>query len=91
MNNSFESITYPIPKLEYKVLVMYSTFNQSKYIENALNSFTIQKTDFPFVCLVMDDASTDGEQKILRCWIENHCNIEDVERYDHPLAIIGAR
>lgn len=52
--------------MDYKVLVLCCTYNQSNYIEDSLRGFAIQKTDFPFVCLVLDDASTDGEQDVIR-------------------------
>ncbi|MDY5024535.1 MAG: hypothetical protein SPF00_05440 [Candidatus Egerieousia sp.] len=82
------NIPYPVPKQEYKVMVQCCTYNQSQYIEDTLKGFAIQQTDFPFVCCVFDDASTDGEQEVLKRWIDNHCNPNDVEVYDHPLAII---
>lgn len=72
----------------YKVLVQCCTYNQSKYIEDTLKGFAMQQTNFPFVCVVMDDASTDGEQEVLKRWIENHCNAEDIETYDNDDAII---
>ena len=48
-----------------KVAISCMTFNQASYIRQCLNGFVIQKTDFPFVAIVVDDASTDSEQKIL--------------------------
>lgn len=72
----------------YKVMVQCITYNQSKYIEDTLKGFAMQQTNFPFVCCIYDDASTDGEQEVLKRWIENHCNSESVESYDHPLTII---
>lgn len=78
-----------LPQLDkHKVVVLSITYNQSQYIEETLRGFSIQQTDFPFLCCVFDDASTDGEQDILRRWINDHCNHDDVEVYDHPLAII---
>lgn len=68
-----------IPKQDYKVLVRCLTYNQSKYIEDALNGFAMQKTDFPFVCLVMDDCSTDGEQAIIDAWMKRECDMENAE------------
>ena len=65
MNNT-ENTNYPTPKQEYKVLVRCFTFNQSKYIEETLNGFAMQQTNFPFVCLVVDDASTDGTSDALK-------------------------
>ena len=71
-----------------KVVILSITYNQSQYIEDTLNGFVTQQTDFPFICCVFDDASTDGEQDVLKQWIDNHCNSEKVEIYNHPLAII---
>ena len=49
---------------KFKVYVSCFTFNQAKYIEDAMNGFVMQQTDFPFVCCIVDDASTDKEQKV---------------------------
>lgn len=86
MNNNI--INYPAPKQEYKVLVKCFTYNQSKYIEEALNGFAMQQTNFPFVCLVMDDASTDGEQEVIRAWMERECDINKAEIIDIPTSIV---
>lgn len=53
------------------------TYNQSAYIEDTLNGFTMQQTDFPFVCCVMDDASTDGEQDIINQYLEMYFDLND--------------
>ena len=50
----------------YKLCIRCSTFNQSQYIEDALNGFVMQETDFPYVAAIVDDASTDGEPQLLR-------------------------
>lgn len=42
------------------------TYNHEKYIESALDSFLMQKTDFPFEVIVHDDASTDRTACIIR-------------------------
>ena len=49
----------------FKVCVRCFTFNQANYIEDAMNGFTMQQTDFPFVCCIVDDASTDEEQRVI--------------------------
>lgn len=41
-------------------------YNQEKYIEDALEGFLIQETDFPFEILIQDDASTDNTASIIR-------------------------
>jgi len=56
--------------LSFKVLVQCSTFNHSQYILDALNGFAMQRTSFPFVCCIIDDASTDGEQDVLKEFIQ---------------------
>ena len=42
------------------------TFNHEKYINECLNGFIIQKTNFPFEVLIHDDASTDNTANIIR-------------------------
>lgn len=75
-----------IPTQNYKVLVRCFTYNQSKYIEDALNGFAMQQTDFPFVCLVVDDCSTDGAQDVIKAWMESMCNISKAEYIDLELS-----
>ena len=84
MNN----IQYPGPQQEYKVLVRCFTYNQSKYIEDTLNGFAMQQTDFPFICLVMDDASTDGEQDVIKAWMEGECDMDKAEIIDIPTSVV---
>ena len=57
---------------KFKVCVRCSTFNQAKYIEDTMNGFVMQQTDFPFVCCIVDDASTDGEQEIIKKYMDMH-------------------
>lgn len=78
---------FPTPS-KYKVMVRCNTYNQSKYIEGALRSFSMQKTNFTYLTYIMDDASKDGEQVILREWINEHCNPEDVSEYDNDLVTL---
>ena len=70
------------PTKDYKVLVRCMTYNQSKYIKDALNGFAMQKTDFPFVCLVVDDASTDGEQEVIKSWMAHECDMTQADNVE---------
>lgn len=62
---------------KYKVNVRCSTYNQSKYITDAMNGFCMQETDFPFICTIVDDASTDGEQGVINAYLEENFNLDD--------------
>ncbi len=54
-----------------------ATYNHSPYITDALNGFVMQKTDFPFVCTIMDDASTDGEQEVIKKYMQDFFDLQD--------------
>ena len=47
------------------VSVVCTTYNHEKYIVQALDSFLMQKTSFPFEIIVHDDCSTDSTIDIL--------------------------
>ena len=55
-----------VPDQDYKVLIKCLTYNQEKYIEDALKGFVRQKTNFPYCALVVDDCSTDGTTEIIK-------------------------
>lgn len=61
-----------LPRQQYKVLVSTSTYNHSKYIVQTLDSFAMQQTNFPFVCVILEDCSTDGEQEVIKDWIKRN-------------------
>lgn len=54
--------------MHYKVSVVILSYNQEKYIEKAIQSVLMQKTDFPFEILLGDDCSTDGTEKIVHAY-----------------------
>lgn len=62
---------------KFKVTVHCSTFNHAKFITDAMNGFTMQQTDFPFVCTIIDDASTDGEQDVIKQYVEEHFDLSE--------------
>lgn len=62
---------------EFKVYVRCITFNHSRYIKDAMDGYAIQETLFPFLCVIVDDASTDGEQGVINDYLQKHFEIED--------------
>lgn len=63
----------------FEVNVMCMTYNQSDYILDTLNGFCKQKTSFPFICTIVDDASTDGEQDIIKKFMISNFDIENIK------------
>lgn len=54
----------------YQVCIRCFTFNHVNYIEDAMHGFLMQQTDFPYVAVVVDDASTDGEPEVIKRFLE---------------------
>ena len=65
------------------VTVQCMTYNQASYIEDAMNGFTMQQTTFPYVCCIIDDASTDGEQEVIKNYLNEHFDLEDKKVVRH--------
>lgn len=59
------------------VYVSCKTYNQRQYIKDALDGFCMQKTEYPFVCAIFDDASTDGEVDVIRQYLVDNFNLND--------------
>lgn len=59
----------------YKLSVICLAYNQKHFIKDALDSFVMQKTNFPFEVLVHDDASTDGTAKIIQEYAQKYPDI----------------
>jgi glycosyltransferase involved in cell wall biosynthesis len=57
---------------DYVLSVFCRTFNHRKYIEEALDSFLKQITDFKYEIVVVDDASDDGTTEILRAYYNKY-------------------
>lgn len=62
---------------QYAVCIECMTYNQSKYILYTLNSFVTQLTDFPYVILLVDDASIDGEQEVIKSYVNEQFDVDD--------------
>lgn len=76
---------------QWMVHVSCVTFNHASYIVDAMNGFTMQQTTFPFVCTIVDDASTDDEPEVIRRYLresfdlENHAVVRNEETDDYVL------
>jgi len=58
-----------------KVSVVTVCYNQEKYIEEALQGFVNQQTDFPFEVIVSDDKSTDSTPEIIKKYAKEYPEI----------------
>ncbi len=59
----------------YLLTVYCLAYNHEKYIEDALNGFVSQKTNFKYKVLVHDDCSTDKTAEIIRKYSEKYPDI----------------
>lgn len=67
-----------LKKYNWMVCVHCATYNHAPYIEDAMNGFCIQKTTFPFVCVIVDDASTDKECEVINDYMIEHFEHTDI-------------
>lgn len=58
------------------------TFNHAPYIEDAMNGFCIQRTTFPFVATIIDDASTDGVQEVIKAYLDAHFDMLQARQWE---------
>ena len=59
-------------KNEVMVSILCITYNQETYIEDAINSFLMQITDFKYEIIIHDDASTDRTAKIIKAYEQQY-------------------
>ena len=71
-------------QVNFKVSCRCTTYNQASYIRDTFRGFCEQETNFPYVCVVIDDASTDGEQELIKQYLTDNFEIDnqDSQRYD---------
>ncbi len=62
---------------KYTVCTQCFTYNQASYILDTLNGFVAQRTDFPVIYTIVDDASTDNEPQILQDYLCEFFSIDD--------------
>ena len=57
------------------VAIKCAVYNHEPYLRDCLEGFVMQQTNFPFVAIVHDDASTDGSAAIIREYEEKYPDI----------------
>lgn len=63
------------------------TYNQEKFIRDAIEGFLIQKTDFPIEILIHDDASTDSTAEIVhKCQAEHPNQVRAVYQTENQFS-----
>lgn len=62
---------------DFLVSVRCISYNHAPYIKECMNGFTMQKTNFPYVCVIDDDASTDGEPEVITNYMAKYFNVGD--------------
>lgn len=66
-----------INKPPFWVCVHSSTYNHHAFITDAMNGFSIQKTNFPFVCVIIDDNSTDDTRDVIKRYLNDNFTLLD--------------
>ena len=66
----------------YLVYIQSITYNHAPYINDTLNGFCVQQTSFPFIAVIIDDASTDGEQDIIKDYLTQHFDVENGDEWE---------
>ena len=70
-----EHIAEVCERIKPLVVIRCITYNHEAFLKDALEGFLMQKTDFPFVAVVHDDASTDGTAAVLHKYAEQYPDI----------------
>ena len=70
-----EHIAEVCKRIKPLVVIHCITYNHEAFLKDALDGFLMQKTDFPFVAVVHDDASTDRTAAVLREYAERYPDI----------------
>jgi glycosyltransferase involved in cell wall biosynthesis len=58
--------------MSFKVSICCITYNHEKYIEQAIQSFLMQKTGFDFEIVIADDASSDHTSETIQKYAEQY-------------------
>lgn len=63
---------------QFLLQVTCMTYNQVNYITDTMNGFVMQQTSFPFVCIIIDDASTDGEPDVIKSYLDDNFDKREI-------------
>ena len=93
--SQIERIKEKCEKFRPLLVIRCITYNHELYIRDALEGFLMQETDFPFVVIIHDDASTDGTAKLIREYEEKYPDIimpiyEHENQYSKRNGTLGA-
>ena len=80
-------VNVPAPDKDYKLIIRCPTYKHSEYICDTLKGFAIQETNFPFICIVVDDASTDGNQEVIRRYANDNCDMSNAYVSDDDISV----
>ena len=61
----------------FVVCIRCVTYNHEPFILDSMNGFVMQKTDFPFVAVFVDDASTDNTPQVITSYFDSHFDTKD--------------
>ncbi len=78
------------PSANYKLRIVCSTYNHASYIVDAMNGFCMQNTNFPFLAIIFDDASTDGEAEVIRKYLNDNFDMFHAQQEENENAVIIA-
>ncbi|NJN74738.1 MAG: glycosyltransferase [Limnothrix sp. RL_2_0] len=75
-SNIYKKPGFQIPKIskitDTSVSALMITYNQEKFISQAIESVLMQETDFPFELLIGEDCSTDKTREIVRYYQQKY-------------------
>ena len=77
------------PEETIKVSVLMLTYNQERYIDEAIRSVMLQETDFRFELVIGNDASTDRTDAICRKWRDAYPQQIRLFSRERNLGLIG--
>lgn len=75
IQRQIDTIAKKCAQIKPLLVISCITYNHEPYLRDALEGFVMQKTDFPVVAVVHDDASTDSTADILREYAQRYPDI----------------